>query len=166
MVEQIQKTKEYNIVKYKPYMLKIVKILTQNIADEFINKGEQSGIRVLTNTITKEVYLLPEEIEHIELACTLLKLNKKDLMKNPSQASHFVSSVITIDNQGTIISIITGISSLELKGNVRHKRETLEEGHRIINECISKGNVPQDIKQNVILYKFVEDGEAYQGAVQ
>ena len=137
-------------------MVKSITKLTWKIFENHGNRKENGVLTFIINTVTKEIYPIPKNIEHIDFVCLILGYEtRNELKRNPSSASHLVATYLTI-KEGEITKILTGFSSTEMAGGVRHTKKQINEAHKIIHKLISKGEIPlkEDLDNDEAIYQY------------
>lgn len=118
-------------------MVESYRYITKRLLFEQLEGGSFGAIRLLVDTIKREIYVIPPKSYHSVVATFLLGLkNISELQKNPQAASYLVPAVIEMDNN-IITGAIVGKSSLEISIHVKHNVKELAEAEHLVNRFIT-----------------------------
>lgn len=99
------------------------------------NRKKDGRISFFVDTRNDSVYLVPRDIEHIEFVKYIAKLH---------DYSRIIPTHVDTELHGDelfVIGILTGVSGLEIKLNVRHSHEDLEIAHDVTWNLINSSDV-------------------------
>lgn len=107
--------------------------------------------RLLVDVARRQVYLVPENIDHLDFADDLEGVKKEDLLLNPEAHSHFVGAVVEV-SKGVVTQILVGSSSFELwlKSQLKqafHRREDVDSAAGLVEAFFEeKGMLADNVK--------------------
>ncbi len=141
--------------------INIVRRLTSGLYSSYVGRKGAGIISLVINTRTKEIMLVPQELEHIQFAAKILGGSVEEIVQNPSIAEHLVPVILETEEQPgdpvpKVIGIATGTSGMELGYGVRHTISDLELAHKIALDFASRGDLSIDLRKSVIVKRFVK----------
>jgi len=141
-------------------MPKAIECLTERIAQQYIGRKNANAIGIVVKVETLEVFMVPQNIEHMDFVPTLFGTTRDDLIENPLIAERTIPSIITLEygsNGFEVKSVLTGISGIEIGLGVRHQRADLEIAHKRVLVFIDEGDFARAADfEAVINYKYAK----------
>ncbi len=111
--------------------------LTWALYNGYGDRKQQGMICFFYDVRDKIFLLIPRDVEHWNFASSFLGVSFIDL-KNV--ASHLIPCTIIIEYD-KVVSLITGVSSLEIGAKVRHDKKDLEVAHKAALRFIYQGEL-------------------------
>lgn len=133
-----------------------VKKLTLEIIRAFFPRKKEGYLSIIVDTNNNDVHLVPIDMEHIDFVCQLIKTTRENLKKSPDMASHLVPALIKIDENHVVKEIISGVSSTEIAGGIKHTAHQLEIAHTIANGFVYNGELEVNLTTNRVLYSYMK----------
>lgn len=116
--------------------------LDLNVVNQFIGRKKALMLAVVTNITTNEIFPVPSNFEHVDYVPKILGVSKLDLIDDISLAKCIIPSIIEFDYDEDFLivkSLVIGVSGLEIGFRLRHKKEDLEKGHKLVLDFIKNG---------------------------
>jgi hypothetical protein len=133
-----------------------IKYLSKKTFERYGDRKKPGLITFLIDVDKESIYPVPKGMEHVGLACILAKTTRFVIETDPKVVSHLIPSTLEI-KEGLLVSVLTGVSGLELGFKVKHKKGDLRKAHRLIWACITLseevGTIKiEELKRNKIIF--------------
>lgn len=129
-------------------------VLTWSLFSKYSGRKQAGFINVFVDVNANEIIPIPRDIEHITFVAEILNCDIQEIKENPAKCSHLVPSIIQISGD-YVISVVTGVSGLEIAFKVRHKKEHLQIAHSLVWAFIENGEIPiGNLVENTIVERY------------
>jgi hypothetical protein len=133
--------------------------LTANLFRQHGDRKEMGRLSTITDVSTGQVYVVPRGIEHIHFVYELLGTDEPDQERAAALVPTHIGIERVVPDDLRVVSLLTGISGLEIGLRIRHTREQLAAGHERVRRFVEEGEIERadPLHEDTILLRYACD---------